>query len=96
MRFGSFVSTSLKHDLVEFGEATCFEIETRFGAEITKLSEHQDEEEVLIPPYEVFTITAVEGKGNRLGCEVLYTLESAGKTSNMKCSLVGFNSAAKL
>ncbi|KAL7879227.1 hypothetical protein AOLI_G00102010 [Acnodon oligacanthus] len=87
MRFGSIASSSFRDDLVQFGKNSCFKIKTCFGADISKLSVHPDEKEVLIPPYEKFKITAVEE--NKLGCGVVYSLESTGKFSNMKNVLLG-------
>ncbi|XP_030634886.1 ecto-ADP-ribosyltransferase 5-like [Chanos chanos] len=55
IRFGRFASSSwdVKAN-VNFGNRTCFEIETQFGANITKFSVFPSEKEVLIPPYEKF------------------------------------------
>ncbi|XP_026999332.2 NAD(P)(+)--arginine ADP-ribosyltransferase 2-like [Tachysurus fulvidraco] len=86
MRFGRFASTSFEEDLIKFGNKSCFKINTCLGADIGKLSEIPNEKEVLVPPYENFTITNIEK--NKMNCEVLYTLKSAGPFSNMNCELL--------
>ncbi|XP_027013169.1 erythroblast NAD(P)(+)--arginine ADP-ribosyltransferase-like [Tachysurus fulvidraco] len=88
MRFGRFASTSFSNDLEEFGNKSCFEINTCFGANISTISVLPDEEEVLVPPYEMFTITNITDKQNHMNCEVLYTLKSAGNCSCMDCELL--------
>ncbi|KAK2866686.1 hypothetical protein Q7C36_002742 [Tachysurus vachellii] len=90
MRFGRFASTSVKDDMHEiFGSKSCFKINTCFGANIAKLSVKPKEEEVLVPPFEIFTITNIEINIEKtLKCEVLYTLKSAGTFSCMNCELL--------
>ena len=73
IRFGSFTSSSLQNNLVKYGEQDCFEIKTCYGANL-KCNEVNDQEEVLIPPYEKFKITAIEHKKNVLNCKKLYKL----------------------
>nr|XP_019939302.1 PREDICTED: NAD(P)(+)--arginine ADP-ribosyltransferase 2-like [Paralichthys olivaceus] len=87
MRFGSFASSSLNKDLRQFGQRTCFEIKTCFGAYLKSYSEFDsDEDEVLIPPYEMFNIVAVDTSGeNVLQCDVYYKLETAGIYSSLNC-----------
>ncbi|XP_027013166.2 T-cell ecto-ADP-ribosyltransferase 2-like [Tachysurus fulvidraco] len=86
MRFGRFASTSGNKTMHKiFGNKSCFEINTCFGANITKLSATPKEEEVLVPPYEMFTITKITDKQNHMNCEVLYTLKSVGTFSCMNC-----------
>ncbi|XP_018535208.1 NAD(P)(+)--arginine ADP-ribosyltransferase 1-like [Lates calcarifer] len=87
MRFGSFSSSSLNKDLRQFGRRTCFEIHTCFGAYLKSYSEFDsDEDEVLIPPYEMFNIVSVDTSGeNDLHCDVLYKLETAGVYSSLNC-----------
>uniref|UniRef100_UPI003AAD8D0D NAD(P)(+)--arginine ADP-ribosyltransferase 2-like n=1 Tax=Centroberyx gerrardi TaxID=166262 RepID=UPI003AAD8D0D len=91
MRFGSFASSSLNKDLPHFGRKTCFEMHTCFGAYLKSYSEFDsDEDEVLIPPYEMFTIVSVDRSGrNDLQCDVLYKLETAGVYSSLNCQAVG-------
>uniref|UniRef100_A0A3B1J5Z2 NAD(P)(+)--arginine ADP-ribosyltransferase n=1 Tax=Astyanax mexicanus TaxID=7994 RepID=A0A3B1J5Z2_ASTMX len=87
IRFGSFTSTSLKHDLIQFGSVSCFQIKTCSGAKLGKYSVMKHEEEVLIPPYEIFRVTAVytNGQTHKMKCNVVYELKSVGKKSNLQC-----------
>lgn len=91
IRFGSFASSSLNKDLRQFGRRTCFEIRTCFGAYLKSYSEFDsDEDEVLIPPYEMFNIVSVDSSGESdLRCEVVYKLETAGVYSSLNCQAVG-------
>ncbi|XP_064818071.1 NAD(P)(+)--arginine ADP-ribosyltransferase 2-like [Oncorhynchus masou masou] len=83
IRFGFFASSSLDKGIsTKFGDKSCFEIKTCFGADLKSfpnLGNH--EKEVLIPPYEVFRVTAVLKKENykNLWCDVVYTLKSITK-----------------
>ncbi|KAG9275665.1 ecto-ADP-ribosyltransferase 4-like [Astyanax mexicanus] len=88
IRFGSFLSTSLKHDLIQFGSVSCFQIKTCSGAKLGKYSTVKHEKEVLIPPYEIFRVTAVytNGQKHKMKCNVVYKLKSIGKKSNLRCS----------
>ncbi|KAL6114930.1 uncharacterized protein ACO6RY_05589 [Pungitius sinensis] len=91
VRLGSFASTSLRIDLKQFGDKSCFEIETCMGVNVSKHSKYQTEAEVLIPPYEVFTVTKIT-KGSKLHplqCDVVYKLKSTRKSlSNLNCVLI--------
>lgn len=91
MRFGSFASSSLNKDLRHFGRRTCFEIQTCFGAYLKSYTEFDSEEdEVLIPPYEMFNIVSVDKSGeNDLQCEVVFKLETAGVYSSLNCQAAG-------
>uniref|UniRef100_A0A3B1K283 NAD(P)(+)--arginine ADP-ribosyltransferase n=1 Tax=Astyanax mexicanus TaxID=7994 RepID=A0A3B1K283_ASTMX len=60
IRFGAFTSTSRLKNLTDFGEESCFEVHTCYGADIEEYSAFPSESEVLIPPYEVFHVTAIE------------------------------------
>uniref|UniRef100_A0A8C1CIT2 NAD(P)(+)--arginine ADP-ribosyltransferase n=2 Tax=Cyprinus carpio TaxID=7962 RepID=A0A8C1CIT2_CYPCA len=94
VRFGSFTSSSLNRTVAEgFGNVFCFEIYTCEGAEVANYSKFPDEDEVLIPPYETFKVTAVRNRTdqNDLWCETVFTLESSGKISDLNCRL--FNTA---
>ncbi|XP_078515134.1 ecto-ADP-ribosyltransferase 5-like [Lissotriton helveticus] len=65
MRFGQFTSTSLDRRAAEgYGTTSFFTIRTSHGASIQDCSSFPDEAEVLIPPYEEFTVTNTE-QGNR-------------------------------
>ncbi|XP_030285690.1 ecto-ADP-ribosyltransferase 5-like isoform X2 [Sparus aurata] len=91
IRFGSFTSSSLGDypSSVKFGDKSCFKIVTCFGADITEYSVlNGHEREVLIPPYEVFKVTAIQmrSKQEDLPCEVVYTVKSTRKTSNTNCA----------
>ncbi|XP_070973452.1 NAD(P)(+)--arginine ADP-ribosyltransferase 2-like [Oncorhynchus clarkii lewisi] len=90
MRFGFFASSSFRKDLTHFGEKSCFEIKTCFGASINPYSVCQDEKVVLIPPYEVFKITEVIKKEDAkdLWCDVVYKLWSIKTQSDLNCKLV--------
>lgn len=90
IRFGSFASSSLSKDLHQFGRRTCFEIHTCFGAYLKSYSEFDsDEDEVLIPPYEMFKIVSVDMSGeNNLHCDAFYKLETAGVYSSLNCQAV--------
>ncbi|XP_040892613.1 NAD(P)(+)--arginine ADP-ribosyltransferase 2-like [Toxotes jaculatrix] len=87
IRFGSFASSSFNKDLRQFGRRTCFEIHTCFGAYLKFYSEFDsDEDEVLIPPFEMFNIVSVDTSGeNDLHCDVFYKLETAGVYSSLNC-----------
>ncbi|XP_054897155.1 ecto-ADP-ribosyltransferase 5-like [Poeciliopsis prolifica] len=92
IRLGAFSSSSMgDYSDPEFGTKSCFEITTCFGASISMFSKFPNEREVLIPPYEVFKVTAIKesSKKNKLPCEVVYTLESTKTTqSNLNCALI--------
>ncbi|KAM4750119.1 NAD(P)(+)--arginine ADP-ribosyltransferase 2-like [Anableps anableps] len=97
-RFGAFTSSSSgSYPPPEFGEKSCFEIYTCFGADISRFSKFESENEVLIPPYEVFKVTDIKerSKQNNLPCEVVYKVQSTKtKCSNLNCALIvnaGFN-----
>ncbi|XP_029622365.1 ecto-ADP-ribosyltransferase 5 [Salmo trutta] len=91
IRFGTFTSSTLNKTLGRdsFGETSCFNITTCFGADISHYSVFTEEREVLIPPYEVFTVTNIQTKSpeNNLLCEVVYTLVSTGVQSDLNCKL---------
>ncbi|XP_065109064.1 ecto-ADP-ribosyltransferase 4-like [Paramisgurnus dabryanus] len=87
-RFGAFASSSLKREgTIIFGNESCFEIETCYGANVTKYSLF-DEAEVLIPPYEKFNITAIRKKGEKdAWCNTVFVLKSSGIKSNLNCTV---------
>lgn len=87
IRFGSFASSSKRADRTDFGTKTCFEVKTCFGAYLGDLSVFPDEEEVLIPPYEVFEIMRINPAGLK-DCEVVFVLKSVSWKSEMNCKLV--------
>ncbi|KAM9363648.1 NAD(P)(+)--arginine ADP-ribosyltransferase 2-like [Symphorus nematophorus] len=91
IRFGSFTSSSRAGYSVakKFGDKSCFEIKTCFGADITSYSKFKNEAEVLIPPYEVFKVKKIikRSEHKNLPCEVVYRLRSTGVLSNLNCAL---------
>ncbi|KAM4750118.1 erythroblast NAD(P)(+)--arginine ADP-ribosyltransferase-like [Anableps anableps] len=91
VRFGAFTSSSLgSYASSTFGEQSCFEITTCFGAGISQFSMFESENEVLIPPYEVFKVTDIQKRSGRnsLPCEVVYKLKSTkNPLSNLNCAL---------
>uniref|UniRef100_A0AAV2LH72 NAD(P)(+)--arginine ADP-ribosyltransferase n=1 Tax=Knipowitschia caucasica TaxID=637954 RepID=A0AAV2LH72_KNICA len=92
VRFGSFSSSSMGWfpSAARFGDRSCFEINTCFGADVSLFSKlGEAEREVLVPPYEVFKVTAVEKRSEKknLPCEFVYKLSSIGVVSNLNCAL---------
>ncbi|XP_030634888.1 ecto-ADP-ribosyltransferase 5-like [Chanos chanos] len=90
IRFGRFASSSLNAKVnLSFGDKTCFQIQTKFGADISQFSKYKHEKEVLIPPYEKFIVISVQYRmyNPYLWCEVVYTLQSVGTQSNLNCVL---------
>lgn len=91
IQFGSFTSSSLNRSVAQtFGNVSCFEIRTCHGAYISKYSNFTDQEEVLIPPYETFNVTAVLSRTaiSSLWCDTVYVLNSTGIRSDLTCELV--------
>uniref|UniRef100_A0A8C1Z1A9 NAD(P)(+)--arginine ADP-ribosyltransferase n=1 Tax=Cyprinus carpio TaxID=7962 RepID=A0A8C1Z1A9_CYPCA len=90
VRFGSFTSSSLDRTVAEgFGSKSCFEIYTCEGADLKKYPKFPDEKEVLIPPYEMFKVTAVRTRREEpdLWCDTVFTLKSSGTRSDLNCAL---------
>nr|XP_057923948.1 erythroblast NAD(P)(+)--arginine ADP-ribosyltransferase-like [Doryrhamphus excisus]XP_057923957.1 erythroblast NAD(P)(+)--arginine ADP-ribosyltransferase-like [Doryrhamphus excisus] len=93
IRFGSFTSGAMGQYLKaeKYGNKTCFEVTTCFGADISLYSKlGESEREVLIPPYELFKVTKIERSTPKmkLPCEVVYKLKSMERTlSNLNCAL---------
>uniref|UniRef100_H2MGR6 NAD(P)(+)--arginine ADP-ribosyltransferase n=1 Tax=Oryzias latipes TaxID=8090 RepID=H2MGR6_ORYLA len=86
IRFGNFASTSKLTNLTDFGTKTCFEIRTCLAAYFGELSEFNDEQEVLVPPYELFNITEKDTTRKKIPhCETVYNLQYAGVHSNLNC-----------
>ncbi|KAM3622824.1 uncharacterized protein V6R79_003563 [Siganus canaliculatus] len=92
IRFGSFTSSSKKTGLMDFGRETCFKIKTCSGAYLKNYSHYDDnEEEVLIPPYETFIITEIMGGKVKVegleDCKVVFLVESMGYFSALNCKI---------
>ncbi|XP_074539376.1 erythroblast NAD(P)(+)--arginine ADP-ribosyltransferase-like [Halichoeres trimaculatus] len=87
IRFGFFTSSSKSAQLRHFGDTSCFEIKTCYGAYLKKYPHLKDkEEEVLIPPYEMFKISKITRRlGNLSDCKTVYVLESVGFCSTLNC-----------
>ncbi|XP_072466430.1 ecto-ADP-ribosyltransferase 5-like [Notamacropus eugenii] len=84
MRFGQFSSTSLKQVTARrFPETsgTLFKVYTCEGAAIEHLSVYPDEREVLIPPYEVFSVSEPEKNGLKN-----FELQSTRTYSKFNCA----------
>ncbi|POI18843.1 hypothetical protein CIB84_017413 [Bambusicola thoracicus] len=85
VRFGQFTSTSLRKEVaVKFGQDTFFVVQTCYGVPIKQFSIYPYEDEVLIPPFEVFEVTnfcAVNGR-------IQIYLRSKGKMSRHNCELL--------
>ncbi|NXV70695.1 NARE ribosyltransferase, partial [Atlantisia rogersi] len=85
VRFGKFTSTSLEKMRAEkFGTDTFFSVKTCHGVPIEDFSLFPTEEEVLIPPFEIFKVTSVTRKGNSSHIE----LRSQGVRSKYNCEFL--------
>ncbi|XP_075598883.1 erythroblast NAD(P)(+)--arginine ADP-ribosyltransferase-like isoform X1 [Balearica regulorum gibbericeps] len=85
IRFGQFTSASLrKVEALKFGKDTLFSVETCYGVLIRNFSFFTDEEEVLIPPFEIFEVTNITHNGNR----AFIQLRSQGASSTYNCEWV--------
>ncbi|XP_074073400.1 ecto-ADP-ribosyltransferase 5-like isoform X2 [Macrotis lagotis] len=84
VRLSQFTSTSVEHKVAQkFSNATLFTLSTCFGASIKDLSIFPNEQEVLIPPNEVFQVSNFCQDGSRN----LVTLRSLKQTcSNFNCA----------
>ncbi|XP_009865830.1 PREDICTED: LOW QUALITY PROTEIN: erythroblast NAD(P)(+)--arginine ADP-ribosyltransferase-like, partial [Apaloderma vittatum] len=80
-----FTSTSLRNEsIVSFGQDTFFSVVTCYGVSIRDFSYFPDEEEVLIPPFEVFNVTNVTQHSN----SALISLHSKAANSTYNCVFV--------
>uniref|UniRef100_A0A672ISX0 NAD(P)(+)--arginine ADP-ribosyltransferase n=1 Tax=Salarias fasciatus TaxID=181472 RepID=A0A672ISX0_SALFA len=66
--------------------ASCFEIYSCFGADVTYYSSLKHNKQVLIPPYEVFKVTDIQKEIKE--CRVIYRIKS-----NMNCQHVNSTSS---
>ncbi|XDV11960.1 hypothetical protein PO909_000737 [Leuciscus waleckii] len=90
VRFGQFASSSLDRTKAQgFGNKSCFEIYTCYGADVTKYSRFHEEKEVLIPPYETFTVSDVKQRSDHadLWCGTVFTLKSYTTRSFLNCAV---------
>ncbi|XP_074917970.1 ecto-ADP-ribosyltransferase 5-like [Chelonoidis abingdonii] len=98
IRFGYFASSSFDIEVAErFGTATLFTIHTCSGVEIRNFSRFQEEEEVLIPVHEIFSVARGQESNS-------FVLRSTNRTcSHFNCAYLGgkktqtciFNSATR-
>lgn len=88
IRFGSFASSSLTPDQKHYGNTSCLEVISCYGAAIEKYSAYPEEEEVLIPPYEMFQLIKGNDVEKLKDCETRYVLKSVGFKSKLDCILV--------
>ncbi|XP_044879441.1 ecto-ADP-ribosyltransferase 5-like [Mauremys mutica] len=81
IRFGQFASSSFDIEVAKgFGTATLFTIHTCFGVDIRSFSHIPEEEEVLIPVHEIFSV--VQGQGSKS-----FVLRSTNRTcSHFNCA----------
>ncbi|KAL7879231.1 hypothetical protein AOLI_G00102050 [Acnodon oligacanthus] len=77
-------------NFISSGEEACFEIYTYHGAPISDLSMVPDEDEVLMPPHELFESEKLSTWPELSDCKAVHKLTSKGKKSNMKCEYVNF------
>ncbi|XP_031468154.1 NAD(P)(+)--arginine ADP-ribosyltransferase 1-like, partial [Phasianus colchicus] len=85
VRFGQFTSASLKKEVAEkFGKDTVFVINTCYGAPIKQFSFFKYQDEILIPPFEVFEVIKISNGNGSNQIE----LHSKEKKSNHNCELL--------
>ncbi|XP_031467933.1 NAD(P)(+)--arginine ADP-ribosyltransferase 2-like [Phasianus colchicus] len=85
VRFGQFTSASLKKEVAEkFGKDTVFVINTCYGAPIKQFSFFKYQDEILIPPFEVFEVIKISNANGSNQIELL----SKEKKSNHNCELL--------
>ncbi|XP_032090751.1 erythroblast NAD(P)(+)--arginine ADP-ribosyltransferase-like isoform X2 [Thamnophis elegans] len=85
VRFGQFASSSLDKKVAQgFGEDTFFSIKTCYGVPIHDFSFHEKQKEILIPPYETFTVTNYTKTQNG----IFIRLESLKVYSHFNCEVL--------
>ncbi|XP_073712778.1 NAD(P)(+)--arginine ADP-ribosyltransferase 2-like [Misgurnus anguillicaudatus] len=88
IRFGSFATSSLDRKVTtNFGNQSCFEIQTCHGVDVSKYSQFPNQKEVLIPPYEKFKVTNIRTGQKGDWCKTVFELKSTGIKSNLNCAL---------
>ncbi|XP_061779127.1 GPI-linked NAD(P)(+)--arginine ADP-ribosyltransferase 1-like [Nerophis lumbriciformis] len=87
MRFGAFVwAASNKQRFESIGQVSCFEIHSCLCADVTFYSAKSQPGQVLIPPYEVFTITEV--LTDEQWCNAVYKIQSSETfRADLNCEL---------
>ncbi|KYO18284.1 hypothetical protein Y1Q_0012772 [Alligator mississippiensis] len=90
IRFGYFASSSLEKDIAEaFGDDSFFTIHTCFGVNIVRFSHYKEEEEVLIPTHEIFSVDAGDRNNS-------FVLRSTNRTcSHFNCAYLGHEKKAE-
>ncbi|XP_065108664.1 ecto-ADP-ribosyltransferase 5-like [Paramisgurnus dabryanus] len=84
IRSGVFATSYLERkEATNFGNESCFEVTTCYGAEVTKYSEVPSQKEVLIPPYETFKVTEIKHDW----CKTVFVVKSSGITSDLNCAV---------
>ncbi|NWH82853.1 NRT2 ribosyltransferase, partial [Piaya cayana] len=84
VRFGQFASTSLRRELAEaFGRDTLLAARTCRGVPLREFSFYPGEDEVLVPPDEVFEVVEVEDDEDEDGAFI--RLRSLGANSTYNC-----------
>uniref|UniRef100_A0A8B9SM83 NAD(P)(+)--arginine ADP-ribosyltransferase n=1 Tax=Anas platyrhynchos TaxID=8839 RepID=A0A8B9SM83_ANAPL len=85
VRFGQFASASFNKNIAQdFGNDTFFIVYTCYGVSIRNFSFRPKQEEVLIPPYEVFKVTDVTSNSRTSTIH----LKSHGMCSTNNCTMV--------
>ncbi|XP_077058227.1 ecto-ADP-ribosyltransferase 5-like [Siphateles boraxobius] len=99
VRLGQFASSTLdRREALKFGTKSCFEIYTCSGADLTKYSKFPEQKEVLIPPYETFTVSDVKTRVKQKDpwCDTVFTLKSYKTRSFLNCAASSGNQVAFL
>ncbi|XP_043849669.1 ecto-ADP-ribosyltransferase 5-like [Dromiciops gliroides] len=95
MRFGQFASASLDKDVARRftrGSGTLYKVNTCEGAPIEYLSVFPNEKEVLIPPYELFSVS---NSSDSKGLENI-ELKSKERKSKFNCAYIRFQYSRRL
>ncbi|RXN24162.1 NAD(P)(+)--arginine ADP-ribosyltransferase 2-like protein [Labeo rohita] len=71
----------------ELNKSSVFKEAWQEGVYIANYSKYPEQEEVLIPPYETFKVTAVKNRTDQpdLWCDTVYMVKSSGKKSYLNC-----------